>query len=68
MEPNVAERLASLETKMDAVLKSSRKVEAYFKWSLIAGVLVFVLPLIGVLFAVPAFLHSYTGTIQTLTQ
>lgn len=68
MEPNVTERLAALEGKMDAVLASSRKIETYFKWSLIAGVLVFVLPLIGVLFAAPAFLHNYSSTLQTLTQ
>lgn len=68
MEPNISQKLAGLETKVDALQKSLDKIRNYFKWTLYVTIALFVLPLIGLIFAVPAFLNNYLGTIQSLTQ
>jgi len=68
MEPTTDARLAALETKLDAVYASVEKTRLYFKWTMIASVLLFVLPLIGLLFAIPSFISTYSTNIQTLTQ
>lgn len=62
------QRLAALEQKLDAVYVSVEKTRKYFQWTLIASVVVFVLPLIGLFFAIPMFLTNYVGAIQSLTQ
>ncbi|MDO8601663.1 MAG: hypothetical protein Q7R62_00820 [bacterium] len=58
MEPDIQE-------KLDAIYKSVEKTRKYFKWTLIVSIVVIVLPLIGLLFAIPAFLKSF-GSLQTL--
>lgn len=61
-EELLAQKIAELEQKLDRVYVSSERLRKYFQWSLIAMVVMFVLPLIGLLFALPSFL-SYYGTI-----
>lgn len=60
MEPELAQRLAALETKVDALYASVEKVRKYFLWTGIITVVLFVLPLIGLVFAIPQFLNSYS--------
>ncbi len=59
MEPDLAARLAALETKVDAMYASVEKIRLYFLWTGIITVVLFVLPLIGLAFAIPSFLHTY---------
>lgn len=59
MEPNVAERLAVLEQKVDAMYASVEKLRKYFLWTGIITVVLFVVPLIGLAFAIPSFINSY---------
>jgi hypothetical protein len=54
-------RLAELEKKLDAVYVSTEKTRKYLWWTLVITVVVLVLPLIGLLFAIPAFISSYSG-------
>lgn len=49
------------DQKLDAIYKSVEKTRKYFMWTLIISLLVIVLPLIGLVFAIPAFL----GTLGT---
>jgi hypothetical protein len=65
MEP-LDQKLASLEAKIDAIYVSVEKTRKYFQWTLIISVIVFVLPLLGLFFAIPAFLTNYVGSIQSL--
>lgn len=72
MEPNQtplteADRLTLLEQKLDATYKSVEKMRKYFFWTMIISVAVIVLPLIGLVFALPNFFNYY-GTIQNLSQ
>lgn len=68
MEPNILQKLEQLENKVENLQKSLNKITNYFKWTLYITIALFVLPLIGLVFAVPAFLNNYLSTIQTLTQ
>ncbi|MDP2676170.1 MAG: hypothetical protein Q8O83_00580 [bacterium] len=52
------EKLNALDEKINAVYISVEKTRKYFLVTMIVTVVVFVLPLIGLLFAIPAFLSS----------
>ncbi len=67
MEP-FEQRLLALETKIDAIYISVEKTRKYFFWTMIITVVLFVLPLVGLVFAIPAFMTNYLGPIQSLSQ
>lgn len=54
------QKIALLEQKIDAVYRSVEKTRKYFLWTMIATVVVFVLPLIGLMFAIPSFISTYS--------
>ena len=68
MEPELSQRIAALEQKVDAMFASVEKLRKYFLWTGIITVALIVLPLIGLAFALPSFLNSYSqiGNIDTL--
>ena len=57
-EVNVSNRLAAQEQKLDAIYRSVEQTRKYFKWTLIATIVVIVLPAIGLVFAIPAFIRA----------
>lgn len=59
-------RLDALEKKIDAIYVSTERTRKYFLGTLIASVIFFVLPFIGLLFAIPAFLSSFGGQLDAL--
>ncbi|RJQ35575.1 hypothetical protein C4568_00810 [Candidatus Parcubacteria bacterium] len=62
MEDNLLQqRLDVLERKIDAVYASAEKTRKYFLAVLIISIIAFVLPLIGLVFAVPTFLSTYSS-------
>ncbi|MFA6445748.1 MAG: hypothetical protein WCW14_00665 [Candidatus Paceibacterota bacterium] len=64
MDPQLSQRFTDLEKKVDATYRSSEKMRKYFKWTLIITFILFVLPLIGLLFAIPQYvstLSQYTS-------
>ncbi len=61
MEEDLARRLEALERKLDATFASAEKMRKYFQIILIVTVVAFVLPLMGLIFAVPTFLSTYQG-------
>lgn len=68
MEPNTNQKLDELSKKVDAVYISVEKTRKYFKWTMIITLALFILPLIGLIFAIPSFMGNYVGNIQTLSQ
>lgn len=52
-------RLDEMTAKIDAVYASSEKTRKLFVAMIVMAVAAFVLPLIGLLFAVPSFLSTY---------
>ena len=61
MEADVDTRLTALEKKIDAIFVSTEKTRKYFLVTMIVTAVAFALPLIGLLFAIPSFMASYSG-------
>lgn len=61
-------RIEALEFKIDAIYASVEKTRKYFLWTMIATIVAFVLPLIGLVFALPSFFNNYIGGIQGADQ
>jgi type IV secretory pathway component VirB8 len=54
-------RVDTIEEKIDKIFVSVEKTRRYFFWTMIITVAVVVLPLIGLIFAVPAFISNYAN-------
>ncbi len=52
------EKIVEIEKKIDAIYVSVEKTRQYFLWTLIITLVLFFLPLIGLFFAIPAFLNT----------
>ena len=66
-EVELAQKIEDLSKKVDAIYISSEKTRKYFLWTMIISVVLFVVPLIGLIFAVPSFLSSYTSSLSDPT-
>jgi len=55
------QKIEALEKKIDELQYSIDKIKKIFLWILIITVILFVLPLIGLIFAIPSFLNIYSG-------
>ena len=70
MEPNMQnkseDKMMELDKKIDLIYISVEKTRKYFFWTMVITIALFVLPLIGLFFAIPSFLGSYTDSINTL--
>ena len=59
METEIIKKLEEQDAKINQIYASVEKTRKYFQWTMIISVLLFVLPLIGLFFAIPAFLSQY---------
>lgn len=64
MEPDTRARLDAIEKKIDAVYVSAEKTRKYFLAVLIVSAVAFVLPLVGLLFAIPSALSTYSAMLE----
>lgn len=60
MDPKTQEQLDELSVKVEAIYKSVEKTRKYIQWTVWVTVALFVLPLLGLLFAIPAMLDALT--------
>ncbi|HEY4499525.1 MAG TPA: hypothetical protein VJH70_00115 [Candidatus Paceibacterota bacterium] len=58
MDKELSDRLAAMEQKVDYVYRSVEKTRKYFLWTLIISLAVIVLPIIGLVFAIPQFMKT----------
>ncbi|MGH7175719.1 MAG: hypothetical protein ACREGR_05185 [Minisyncoccia bacterium] len=70
IDPELAARLDALEAKVDAAYKAADKVRKWIFWTGVVTVVLFVVPLIGLVFALPSFFNYYTqiGNYSNLIQ
>jgi hypothetical protein len=61
MDQEILKKLEEQEAKIDAIYKSVEKTRKYFLWTLIVTVITVVLPLIGLVVAIPWFLNVMTS-------
>jgi len=66
MEPNIDRRLADLEEKINSIYVSVEKTRKYFLWTMIITIALVVLPIIGLVFALPSFMTNYVDQINNL--
>lgn len=66
MEQEILNRIARQEELIENVYASVEKTRKYFMWTLIVSAVFFILPLIGLMFAVPFFLSTMTSGMQGL--
>ncbi|MEK7636398.1 MAG: hypothetical protein AAB362_01820 [Patescibacteria group bacterium] len=64
MEESLLKEIRELRQKVDEIGASVEATKKYLLWTFIGSVLVFVLPLIGLMVVVPQFLSSYGDVIQ----
>ncbi|HZS43053.1 MAG TPA: hypothetical protein VFA52_02420 [Candidatus Paceibacterota bacterium] len=55
------------QQKIDAMYQSVEKLRKYFMWTMIITIALFVLPLLGLVFAIPAFMHNYVDQINSIS-
>ena len=65
MEADLLTRIDSLEKKIDAIYVSVEKTRKYIYWTIVgtivASIVLVVLPLIGLFFAIPSFLNTLSA-------
>ena len=58
---SVEAKIDALTAKIDLVYISVEKTRKYFLTTIVITVIAFVLPLLGLVFAIPSFLATYTA-------
>ncbi|MDQ5961515.1 MAG: hypothetical protein QG581_436 [Patescibacteria group bacterium] len=58
MDTELLARLDAQNKKLDAIYVSVEKTRKYFQWTLIATIVMFVLPLIGIAAIIPWFINT----------
>ncbi len=61
MDDELRARLDRIETKVDAAQAAAEHSRKYLFWISVISVALVVLPAIGMMFALPSFLGSYSG-------
>lgn len=61
MDSEIDIALKGQDAKLNAIYVSVEKTRKYFKWTMIVTIAVIVLPLIGLVFAIPKFLESFSS-------
>ncbi len=64
IEPELAARLDEIAAKADKACQAAEKVRKYLFWTGVVTIALIVLPLIGLMFAIPQFISSYTTTLN----
>ncbi len=64
MEEETKKRLDMQDELLLKIYTSVEKTRKYFLWTLITSLVVFILPLVGMIFVIPKFLSVYTSNLQ----
>ena len=66
IDPELATKLDEIGAKADRAYQASEKVRKYLFWTGIVTAALIVIPLIGLAFAIPSFINTYSGTLNSL--
>ncbi len=61
MDQELAGKFEEQNRKLDAIELSVKKIRSYLFWTMMASVILFILPLIGLLIVIPQFLKMYSS-------
>ena len=66
MEQQILKKLEEQEKKLEEIGRSVEKIRKYLLWAFILMIAAAVIPLIGILFAIPAIMSLYSGAMMGL--
>jgi len=66
MELETQKKIEEMDQKLNAIYSSVEKTRKYFLVTMWVTLAMVVLPLLGLLFIIPAFLNTYTSTLEGL--
>ena len=66
MEQDVQKKLEELDAKLQAILTSVEKTRKYFLVMMWITIILIVLPAVGLVFAIPQFINTYTTSLEGL--
>ncbi|TRZ50776.1 hypothetical protein D4R99_05535 [bacterium] len=61
MENEILERIKQNEEKLEMIFVSVEKTRKYIFWTMVVTVVFLVLPLIGIIVAIPSFMSTYSS-------
>ena len=61
MDQDISQKLDEQSKKLDAIEKSVKKIKSYLFWTVMASIILFVVPLIGIIIILPKFLNIYSS-------
>ena len=61
MDQELSQKFTEQNKKLDQIYTSIEKMQKYFLWTLIITIAMIVLPLIGLVFAIPFFLSTFSS-------
>jgi hypothetical protein len=64
IDPELLAKLDEIGAKADRAYHAAETVRKYIYWTGVITIALIVLPLIGLAFAVPSFISSYTSTLN----
>lgn len=64
MDQELAQKLEAQDRKLDAIYVSVEKTRKYFLWTLVATAVMFVLPLLGLMIAIPWLFSALSAAYQ----
>ncbi len=67
IDPELAVRLDLLEAKVEQAYKAAESTRKYLFWTGVITILLIVLPLIGLIFAIPSFMTNYVNPLNAAT-
>ncbi|MBA3732782.1 hypothetical protein H0W91_00165 [Patescibacteria group bacterium] len=68
MDNDYSQKFVVLEEKINKIYISVEKTRKYFFWTMVITLILFILPLIGLVFVIPSFMSNYVGDLQSLSQ
>lgn len=66
IDPELAAELAEIRSLADKAYQAAESTRRYLFWTGVITVALIVLPLVGLAFAIPQFISSYTATLGGL--
>ncbi|MFC1731921.1 hypothetical protein ACFL6I_16505 [candidate division KSB1 bacterium] len=66
MEQDIQNKLEEQDAKLDAIFTSVEKTRKYFLVIIWITVIAVALPAIGLIFAIPSFINTYTSSLEGL--
>ena len=66
IDPELAAKLGKIEAKADAAYRAAEATRKYLFWMSVITLALIVVPLIGLVFAIPRFIDTYTSTFSSL--